>query len=165
VPVLINVTGIAQGVTPLFLVIAGIGTIVGIYLGGRAADWRLMPSLLAILFAQAVVAAILLLAMHQPVAMAITMFIYGGLGFAFNSPVSSRILNAARAAPNLASTLVSTAFNIGIAGGAWVGALWIDHGFGYATLPIVAIGCSLAAAATAALSWRLDRRAARSEIK
>jgi len=156
VPVLINVTGVAQQWTPLYLVIGGIGTIVGIYLGGRGADWKLMPSLLAILLGQACVAALMLLAMHQPIAMALTMFISGGLGFAFNSPVSSRILHAARVAPNLASTLVSTAFNIGIAAGAWVGALWIDHGLGYELLPVVGIACSLAAAATAALSWRLD---------
>ncbi len=158
VPLLIAVTGVPQDLTPAYLVISGIGTIIGIYCGGRLADWRLMPSLIAIILIQVLLAAAMLLAMHQPIAMAVSMFFSGALGFAFNSPVQSRILNAASAAPNLAATLVSTAFNIGIALGAYVGALWIDHGLGYQTLPVVAIVCSLIAAGIATFSWSLDRR-------
>ena len=160
VPLLMGVTGIALTSTPLYLVIGGVGTICGIYAGGRLADWKLMPSLVAILLLQAVLYLIMLWTMHYPVLMAINMFLTGAAGFGFNSPVQSRILTAARAAPNLAATLVSTAFNIGIALGAFVGAVWIDHGLGYDRLPLVGIVCSLAAAGVAALSWSLDRRQA-----
>jgi len=158
VPVMINVTGIAQEATPIYLVVSGIGTVAGIYAGGRAADWRLMPSLIGILLIQAAAYALMLPLMHQPVTMGIALFLTGALGFSFNSPVQSRILSAASAAPNLAATLVSTAFNIGIALGAWVGALWIDHGLGYASLPMVSVGTSILGAAVAFVSWRLERR-------
>ena len=160
VPLLMNVTGIALGTTPLFLVIAGAGTIVGIYTGGRLADWKLMPSLIGVLLAQAALYALMLVSMHFPVLMAINMFFTGAAGFGFNSQVQSRILTAAHEAPNLAATLISTAFNIGIALGAFVGALWIDHGLGYERLPLVGVVCALAAAGVAVLSMSLDRKSA-----
>ena len=61
------------------------------------------------------------------------------VGFAFAAPVQARILNAARAAPNLASTLISTAFNIGIAAGAWLGSVALTDGWGYAQLPWISV--------------------------
>src|SRR5947209_3107614 len=74
VPLMIRITGVAAERTPIFLSIAGIGSIVGMYAGGRAADWKLMPSLIALLLGQAVMNALMLLAMHGAVTMAIGMF-------------------------------------------------------------------------------------------
>jgi DHA1 family inner membrane transport protein len=158
VPAMIEVTAIPQRETPLYLLISGVGAIVGIYLGGRAADWRLMPSMVTILLAQSGAAALLLLAMPQAATMAIAMFVSSVVAWALNAPVQSRILHAARAAPHLASTLISTAYNIGIAAGAWAGGLWIDDGLGYRSLPAIGIVCSFSAAGVAGLSWALDRR-------
>jgi DHA1 family inner membrane transport protein len=72
--------------------------------------------------------------------------------------LQSRIVHAAREAPNLASALISTAFNIGIAAGAFLGALLLDAGVSYADLPGVAVVSGLVAAGTASLSWWLERR-------
>ena len=159
VPAMILVAGIHKDVTPLYLVTSGAGAIIGIYAGGRAADWKLMPSMLAILLAQAAAAALLAAAMRNPIAMAASLFVTSALNWGLNAPVQSRILAAARSAPHLASTLISTAYNIGIAGGAWVGGLLINGGLGYQSLPIVGVVCALAAAAVAAFSWSLDARA------
>ena len=119
-----------------------------------------MPTLIAVLFGQALVSAFLLPAVGNPLAMMVGLFFWGAAGAAFDAPVQSRILAAARNAPNLAATLVSTAFNIGIGAGAWIGALWIDHGLGYAGLPWIAVVCSLIGTGIAAFSWSLDRRRA-----
>ena len=70
------------------------------------------------------------------------------------------MIAAARAAPNLASSLISTAFNIGIAGGAFLGAMLLNAGVSYAHIPVVGTVGALLAAATAALSWWLERREA-----
>ena len=99
VPAMIEVTGIPQYLTPLYLVISGAGAILGIYAGGRAADWRLMPSMVTILLAQAGAAVLLLLAMPRAATMAIAMFVASGISWALNAPVQSRILNAARRLP------------------------------------------------------------------
>lgn len=160
VPILIDITGVAPAIVPYFLLFGGAGAVAGIWLGGRLADWRLMPSLLGVLLAQTLTYAGLLFSVHHPVAMALNMALSGMFGFAFSTPAQVRILHAARQAPNLASTLISTAYNVGIALGAWVGAVWIANGLGYALLPAIGIVTSLLAATIVALSLRLDRAAA-----
>lgn len=160
VPILINVTGVDPAIVPLYLLLGGVGSVMGIYAGGRATDWKPMPWLIAVLLCQALFAATMLWAMHDPILMAINIFLAGATGFAFSTPLQARVLHAARAAPNLAASMVSTAFNIGIAGGAFLGAMLLNAGVSYAHLPAVGIVCGLLAAGVAAFSWRLDRRAA-----
>ena len=53
-----------------------------------------------------------------------------------------RILSAAKDAPRLAATLVSTSYNIGIAAGAFLGAVLLNDGLGYDLLPTAGIVCS-----------------------
>jgi DHA1 family inner membrane transport protein len=158
VPVMTRITGIPQVYTPYYLIVGGIGTIVGIYAGGRAADWRLMPSLISGLILLALAAVVMFAAMHNPISMVLGIFLMGVFGFTSLSPTQKRIIEAANAAPNFAATLISTAANIGIALGAGVGALWIDHGLGYESLPAIPVLCSLLAAGIALLSWSLERR-------
>lgn len=158
VPLLGAVTGIAAANTPIFLLIAGVGTVAGTILSGRLIDWKIMPSLLGVTLVQLAVFLAMLLFAVSPVPMAILMFLGGcGIG-AFAPPIQARIVAAAKDAPSLASTLISTAFNVGIAGGALVGALILDHGLGYTTLSVVGALCMVGAALTVFISWRLDRR-------
>ena len=158
VPVLLEVTGVDPSIVPLYLLLGGVGSVIGIYAGGRATDWKPMPSLIAVLLLQALFAAAMLWTIHDPILMAVNMFLSGVTGFAFSTPLQARVLQAAKAAPNLAASLISTAFNIGIAGGAFLGAVLLNAGVPYALLPAVGIVCGLAAAAVASLSWWLERR-------
>jgi len=162
VPILLTVTGIDPAVVPLYLLLGGVGSVVGIYAGGRATDWRPMPALIAVLLLQALFAATMLWAVHDPVLMAVNIFLSGATGFAFSTPLQARVLHAARAAPNLAASLVSTAFNIGIAGGALLGAVLLTGGVSYAALPAVGIFCGLLAAGSQPSLW-LDGRTVAAE--
>lgn len=156
VPLLEQVGGISDQLVPAYLLLAGAGSVIGVFIGGRLSDWKLMPTLVGILVASALVQAAFVVTIHHPVLLAAHMFVFGIVGFSFNAPLQSRILEAAKAAPNLAATLISTAFNIGIGGGAWLGAVLLANGFGYEHLPLVAACCSLAAAAIAVVSWSFD---------
>lgn len=158
VPILLDVTGVDPAHVPFYLLGSGAGAVFGIWLGGRLADWNLMPSLVGVILAQAATNVLLLVAVHDPVAMAFAMVVYGIFGFAFSTPSQVRILKAARAAPNLASTLISTAYNIGIAAGALLGATLLTGGLDYALLPVVGIVCSTIAALIAIGSWLAERR-------
>jgi DHA1 family inner membrane transport protein len=158
VPLLLQVTGLTPDIVPLYLLLGGVGSVIGIWLGKEATDWKPMPALIAVLMLQSVVYFIMIFTMHDEVAMAVTVFVSGIFGFAFSTPLQSRIVHAAREAPNLASALISTAFNIGIAAGAFLGALLLDAGVSYADLPGVAVVSGLVAAGTASLSWWLERR-------
>ena len=158
VPIMEQVTGISPGIVPIYLLIGGLGSVLGIYLGGRGTDWKPMPTLIAVLLLQAFFFFTMLFAMHDQVWMTVNLLITSILGFAFSTPLQARVITAAQSAPNLASALISTAFNIGIAAGAAIGAALISAGVSYADIPMVGVVSSLLAAGTATASWLIERR-------
>jgi DHA1 family inner membrane transport protein len=91
------------------------------------------------------------------VAAAITVFVWGIAAFATVPPLQMRVVEKAAKAPNLASTLNIGAFNVGNAGGAWLGGLVIDHGHSLDTLPWVAAAVSAVALLLTWLASRMDR--------
>lgn len=162
VPMMIEITGIDPAIVPLYLLVGGIGSVLGIYAGGQATDWKPMPSLIVVLLLQGLFFfTMAAFSLYDEVYLAANIFISGVLGFAFSTPLQARVIHAAREAPNLASALVSTAFNMGIAGGALLGGLLLNAGVHLADLPAVGSVTALIAAGIAAASWWLDRRAAR----
>jgi DHA1 family inner membrane transport protein len=85
-------------------------------------------------------------------------FLWGMLIFIVVPPLQIRVVEAASEGPNLAATLNQGAFNVGNAGGAWIGGLAISWGVSYADLPLVGAALALMAVAVAVLSQALDRR-------
>ncbi|WAL66906.1 MFS transporter [Amycolatopsis cynarae] len=157
-PMMTGVAGFSPGAVTWLLVLFGVGLVAGNLLGGRAADRALMPSLYAILAALAIVLVIFVFTAHAQLPAAITIALFGAAGFATVPPLQARVMDKAEGAPALASAANIAAFNLGNAGGAWLGGLAIEHGLGY-TAPNW-IGALLAAAglAVAAVSGLLDRR-------
>ena len=70
--------------------------------------------------------------------------------------LSPRVVEKARHAPNLASTLNIGAFNVGNAAGAWLGGLVIGHGHALDTLPWVAAAVSVVALLLTWFAARMD---------
>lgn len=155
VAILTTVTGIPDGLVPYYLLAGGAGAVVGIWLGGKGADWNIAASIMIIVVGQVLSFLLLLPAVHHPVTMAIMLFVSSLFGFGFSTPVQLRILQGARAAPRLASTMVSTAYNIGIAAGAALGALLLNAGLDYALLPATGVLTSTLAGIIALISIRL----------
>jgi DHA1 family inner membrane transport protein len=155
VAILTTVTGIADGLVPYYLLAGGAGAVVGIWLGGKGADWNINATILIVVAGQILSFLLLLPAVHQPVAMAIMLFVSSLFGFGFSTPVQLRILQGARAAPRLASTMVSTAYNVGIAAGAALGAVLLNAGLDYALLPATGALTSAIAGIIALISTRL----------
>lgn len=158
VPIMLNITGLSPNIIPFYLLIGGLGSVLGIYLGGRGTDWKPMPTLITVLLLQALLYFTMLFTMHDKVWMTVNLLGSSILGFAFSTPLQARVITAAHSAPNLASSLISTAFNIGIAAGAFTGAILLSSGVSYADIPTVGVVSSLLAAGTASLSWWLERR-------
>ncbi|HEY4202795.1 MAG TPA: MFS transporter [Devosiaceae bacterium] len=159
-PFLINVTHVPEVFVPWLLLLFGIGSTLGVLAGGRLADWKLMPSLIGMLLALALVYALMALGSTNMIAMGIIILLWSGLSFGFGAPVQTRILKATVDAPNLASPLIPTAFNVGIALGSSIGAAVLDHGWGYVTLPWIGAAVSLAATVIAVVSWNAEPRPA-----
>lgn len=127
-PILEQVSGFSPHGVTLMLVLFGVGLTLGNTLGGKLADRALMPSLMGILAALAVVMAIFTKTSHASVPAAITVFVWGIAAFATVPPLQMRVVAKASAAPNLASTLNIGAFNMGNAMGAWLGGVAIKVG-------------------------------------
>ncbi|AIO67955.1 MFS transporter [Burkholderia oklahomensis] len=157
-PILEDVAGFSPHAVSLVLVLFGAGLTVGNVIGGKLADRALMPSLMAILVALIAVMAVFAKTSHLPVAAAVTVFVWGIAAFATVPPLQSRVVEKAAHAPNLASTLNIGAFNVGNAGGAWLGGVALSHGVPLDALPWVAAVVTLAALAVTVLAARLDTR-------
>ncbi|GLQ08721.1 MFS transporter [Devosia yakushimensis] len=158
-PLLREVTGLDQAVVPWVLLLYGVGSTIGVFVGGRLADWKLMPSLIVILALQAIMFTTLYFVSPFALAMAIAVVAWGGVNFAFGSPVQSRVLAWAADAPNLASALIPTGFNIGIAIAAILGSTLLENGFGYQNLPLIGTGALLLAVLVAVFSYTWELRA------
>src|SRR3569832_1716684 len=155
VAMLTRVTGISEALVPYYLLAGGAGAVLGIWLGGKGADWNADTTNMIIVAGQIATFALLLVAVYNPIAIAIGLFLSALLGFGFSTPVQLRILHGARAAPRLASTMVSTAYNVGIAAGAALGAVLLNAGLNYALLPVTGIVSSAVAGIIALISIRL----------
>ncbi|MDQ0381616.1 MFS transporter [Amycolatopsis thermophila] len=160
-PMMTEVAGFSPGAVTWLLVLFGGGLVVGNLAGGKAADRALMPSLYAILAALAVVLVAFVFTAHAQLPAAITIALFGAAGFATVPPLQARVMTKAGDAPALASAANIGAFNLGNAGGAWLGGLAIEHGLGY-TAPNW-IGAALAAAGlgVALVSGALEKRPAK----
>jgi DHA1 family inner membrane transport protein len=160
VPTMLEITRLDPSLVPAYLFAGGAGSVLGIFIGGRLADWKLMPAILGILCVQIVVAIGLFFAVRDPLLIGVALVLSSGASFAFSTPIQVRILNAARAAPNMASTFVSSAYNTGIAAGAFLGAMLLSSGMSYALLPGVVAITSALALVVALISSSAERRAA-----
>ena len=156
-PILEEVTGVASSSVPYVLLVFGVGMTIGNLAGARLADWKLMPSIIG-LFALMIA---VLLAVHfaasSPAVMIALLFVWGALVFGLVSPIQMRIVSQAKGARNLASTINQSAFNLGNAGGAWVGAMMINAGISYDTLPLGSAAIAAAAMVVAIVSWRMEK--------
>ncbi len=159
VPILTGVTGLSTGMVPVLLFVSGAGGILGNFIGGRLGDWKPMPAMIAILVIEVMLYGVSLVAVYDVFAMGTVFFLWSMVGFSFSAPVQARILAAAHDAPNFVSTLISTAYNVGIAGGAWLGGVALNAGWQYARLPAISTAFVGLALLVALLSRVLDRRA------
>jgi DHA1 family inner membrane transport protein len=146
-PMLTEVTGIAATAVGAVLLVFGVGMTIGAFVGGRLADWRLMPSIIAITAVLGVVLLALSFTVHSPIAMVATVFVWGLVIFSLAPPLQIRVVDMAADAPNVASTLNQAAFNLGNASGAWIGAMALSAGVAYEHLPYVGLALALAALA------------------
>jgi MFS transporter, DHA1 family, inner membrane transport protein len=158
-PSLLEVTKVAPEMIAWLLLAFGVGATVGVFLGGRLADLAPAGALIIGLLLQALAFIALFVLNTSPVAMMGLLPIWGCVNFMSGQIMQNRVLQSAAAAPELAATLTSSVFNLGIAGGAIVGAMALTNGLTYAQLPL--LGATIAAVnlALAIVVVQLDRRA------
>ncbi|MBB3110850.1 DHA1 family inner membrane transport protein [Paenibacillus phyllosphaerae] len=126
-PLLVGVTGFAEQSVSWILVLFGVGVTFGNIIGGKLADWKLMPAIVGIYMTICVLLAAFTFTVHHPLLAVLTIILWGGAAFAVFPGMQVRIMNLAQAAPALASTASHSAGNLGNATGAFVGGAVITH--------------------------------------
>ena len=159
-PMLTDVTGLSAGAVSLVILLYGASVAVGNILGGRLAD-RMgpVPALTLIFAGLAVLLAAFGLALPHPVAAVAVVALWGGFAFANVPPLQAYVVQIARQvspdAVDVASGLNIGAFNLGIALGAAVGGVVVDH-LGLIAAPFVGALIVAASIGLTRLSGRLE---------
>ncbi|CAN7564245.1 MFS transporter [Mesorhizobium sp. LjNodule214] len=157
-PTLLEVTGLDKSLVPWVLLLNGVGATIGVFVGGKLSDWKLMPSLITLLCLQAVTLAVIYAVSPYPLPMIVAIVIWGGLNFSIGTPIQTRILAWTADASNLASSLIPSGFNVGIALAASLGAAMLNAGYGYRALPVVGAMAMLVAVVVALASYVWEGR-------
>jgi DHA1 family inner membrane transport protein len=158
-PYLTDVSGLSTSAVTWVLLLFGAGMTVGNVIGGKLADWKLMPTVIGTLLLMAVLfVGFMQFGAIASVAIGVV-FLWGLLIFVVVPPLQIRVVEAASEGPNLAATLNQGAFNVGNAGGAWIGGLALSAGVSYAHLPLVGAVLALLAVTVAVVSQALERSA------
>jgi DHA1 family inner membrane transport protein len=155
-PMLESVSGISPHGVSLALLLFGVGITAGNLMGGRLADWRLMASVMGLFGVLILVQIVFTFTVHAAIPAIVTLMVWGALVFAVAPCLQTRVVDQGRAAPNLASTLNQSAFNLGNAIGASLGGLLVSAGLGYGVLPWGGAGLSLLALCTTLFAVRLE---------
>ncbi|MGO4110529.1 MFS transporter [Paenibacillus sp. YAF4_2] len=154
-PMLTDITGFAEHSVTWILILFGIGVTVGNIVGGKLADWKLMPSILGLYLAIAVILTIFTFTVHNEITAVITIFLWGVASFAVFPGLQVRIMSLAQAAPALASTSSHSAGNLGNAAGAFIGGWVITH-IALGALPWIGAILAGSALILGLLSYRTD---------
>ncbi|MFB8280609.1 Cmx/CmrA family chloramphenicol efflux MFS transporter [Nocardia colli] len=151
-------TGLTDGWIPIVLVVYGVGSFLGIVVGGRTADAHPIRTLYIGLTGVIITSILLALTAEHPAPVVALTFLLGAFGFGTNPTLNSRVFNLAADGPTLAPAFNVSSFNIGITLGPWLGGLAIGAGLGYASVAWIGAAIGLAAIGTVTAEQLLNRR-------
>lgn len=157
-PTLLNITHVSTAMLPWLLALLGFGAFIGNLAGGRVTHRTGMPVVIAVFAALVVLNTLLLAVLGVILPATVVLFLWSIGNFAFTAPLQSRILKGAHEAPNLAASLISSAFNVGISVGSALGAQSLTAGLGYDKLPLLAVAAGVPALVLSVLALLIDRR-------
>ncbi|MDV6169169.1 MFS transporter [Flavobacterium sp. DG1-102-2] len=143
-PLLTDISHFSQEDVPYILILAGVGMVVGNFLGGHLAD-RFSPA--TTVLALLIIMATNLLAVYffsgNQITSLVLVFVTGSLSFAVVAPVQMLMIQAAKGAEMIASASLQAGFNMGNALGAFLGGLPLVMGYNYASPNLVGVGMAL----------------------
>lgn len=158
-PLLTEVSGFSADSITYILVLAGLGMLVGNFIGGRLAD-QFSPAKASV--SLLVMMSITLFIVHyvsgnQVLSLVMT-FLTGAIAFALAAPIQMLMINTAKGSEMIAASVSQASFNIGNALGAFLGGLPLAAGYDY-TSPVW-VGSAMALTG-AVFAWLLISRTSR----
>ncbi|MCB5190055.1 MFS transporter [Methylobacillus arboreus] len=148
-PILEDMSGLLPHDVSFMLIAMGIAATIGLNIGGKMADLKLLPTIALSLTSMALLGIVFAWSMQFMLAAIITAFIWGMVSFAVGPGLQTNAMAQAGDSPLMASTVNQSAFNLGNAGGAFLGGAVIHFGLG---LPAVALASAAVAICGALLT-------------
>lgn len=157
-PILRHQTGLPADVVPLYLLVYGVGGLLGTLLAGRLVDRSVLRTLVGSSLACGVLLAVFAVAADAALGAAVVLFLLCMAISAFVLSLQLRLMSVAGEARTLGAAGNHAALNIANALGAWLGGLVIAAGWGWRAPSLVGAGLSLAGLLVLAVSIHLERR-------
>ncbi|MGE6218731.1 MFS transporter [Nubsella zeaxanthinifaciens] len=131
-PLMTDVAGFAESSVTYILMLAGLGMLVGNFVGGYLAD-KFSPAraCVALLLAMSIILLIVFFVSANPILALITTFLTGGIAFASAAPIQMLMIRTAKDSEMIAASASQASFNIGNALGAFFGGLPLVYHLSY----------------------------------
>ncbi|NEA39477.1 MFS transporter, partial [Streptomyces sp. SID11385] len=156
VPMLTEVTGMAESSTTFVLALYGVGMTLGTLVAGPLTDRAPRPTLYGGLVILAMTLAAFYFAIHVLATALLCVLLIGAVGSLITTPVQMLLMAKAEEAPTMAAASNHSAFNLANAGGAWLGGLVISAGWGWTAPALVGTALAVAGLALALIGGRMD---------
>ncbi|MEU6441461.1 MFS transporter [Streptomyces sp. NPDC047046] len=156
VPMLTEVTGMAESSTTFVLALYGVGMTLGTLVAGPLTDRAPRPTLYGGLIILAMTLAAFYFAIHVLATALLCVLLIGAVGSLITTPVQMLLMAKAEEAPTMAAASNHSAFNLANAGGAWLGGLVISAGWGWTAPALVGTALAVGGLALALVAGRMD---------
>ncbi|ENQ3079531.1 MFS transporter [Bacillus sp. WLY-B-L8] len=155
-PILTDITKFSPSAITPILLLYGVGLTIGNTVAGRLSDRKLMPTVVGMLILLTVVMGSFYVTSEYKVWAVVTVFLWGFASFGHVPGLQMRIIAKAKGAPNIASSLNISAFNLGIALGSFVGGVVINTSLGLKAIPLVAAILTMLCIVFVLAGWLFD---------
>jgi DHA1 family arabinose polymer transporter-like MFS transporter len=143
-PLLTEVSGFDSVDVPYIMMLAGLGMVLGNFIGGKLADrYSAEKTIIILLTVMALDLLMVFFFSTNPYMSLLLVFSTGCIAFAVAAPIQTLMIQTAVGAEMIASAAIQAAFNTGNALGAFLGGLPLIAGFSYASPNLVGITMSI----------------------
>ena len=157
-PTITDVTGLDERWVPVFLLVYGVVSIVGTWLGGRLGDWSVLRTLVLTGTGSAAALLVFFWSSAALVPAVLTVAAIGLFSSAWVIGLQLRLMQVAGPARTLGAAMNHASLNVANALGAWVGGLVIAAGYGYRAPALVGAALSVAGLVVLGISLLVHRR-------
>ncbi|WP_278020522.1 MFS transporter [Flavobacterium ginsengisoli] len=158
-PLLINVSKFSPEDVSTILILAGLGMVVGNFVGGKLADkYSPAPTVLALLFVMVLdLLMVYFFSFNQYISLFLT-FLTGAISFSVIAPIQMLMIKTAKDAEMIASAALQGSFNIGNALGAFLGGLPLATGYNFASPNLIGIAMAMTGMVITFILMRLHQK-------
>lgn len=159
-PTVTDVTGLSERWVPVFLLVYGVVSLVGTWLGGRLGDWSVLRTLVIMGVGSAVSLLLFAVTSSWTIPALLTVGAIGLTSSAWVVGLQLRLMDVAGPARTLGAAMNHASLNAANALGAWAGGLVITLGYGYRAPALVGAALSVGGLVLLGISLLVHRRTA-----